>query len=128
MNPYSLKHSLVLAALILGVSLGFTGLEAANVVSSDFADRGRGVALGLVLIIYGSAAPKYLPPITRIEDAARKQSVQRFAGWTFVIAGIGYSLAFLVLPLDIAAYGAVGCGVAGLLIVAARCISARTIP
>lgn len=46
-----------------------------------------------------------LPPAKERCTTSRKQVLQRFAGWIFVIMGLGYVLAWLVLPVEQAGNG-----------------------
>lgn len=126
MNVMGLKGSLTLAIGVIAISAALAGMEALGLISGAIAERGVGAVLGLLVIAYGNAMPKILAPMDN-GDPARKQALQRFAGWTLVIGGIGYVLAFLFLPLEYAAYGAVACGVTALGIVFARCLMLRTI-
>ena len=84
-------------------------------------ERAQGVMVGLVLAVCANLVPKTLEPLstTRCEPS-RKQALQRFAGWTLVLAGLGYSIAWLVLPLDQARIPAMSIVASGLLLVLAR--------
>ncbi|MFQ5527557.1 MAG: hypothetical protein ACE5GX_15005 [Thermoanaerobaculia bacterium] len=80
-----------------------------------------GVAMGLVLVIFANAAPKTLEPWAEARcGPAKSQAVQRFAGWTLVLAGLGYSLAWLTLPIDRVNARAMLIVVAGVLLVAGK--------
>jgi hypothetical protein len=37
-----------------------------------------------------------------LDNIARQQAFLRFAGWTWVCGGLGFSIAWLVLPIDAA--------------------------
>ncbi|NHK28390.1 hypothetical protein FF098_010780 [Parvularcula flava] len=127
MNIMGVKGALVMGGLIIGISAGLAGLEALGIVGGAVAERAMGAVLGVVLILYGNIIPKLITPLAGLCDAGRKQALQRFAGWTFVLGGIGYALAWLVVPIDYAAYAAVACGVVAIGIVIARCLMLRTI-
>ena len=47
---------------------------------------------------------RMLPPASSMPgDGARVQAFQRLAGWTWVLGGLGYTAAWLALPIDVAA-------------------------
>ncbi len=49
---------------------------------------------GLFVAFMGNALPKTLTPLSRLQcDPGRVQAFQRFAGWTWVLAGVGYAIA-----------------------------------
>ncbi len=84
-----------------------------------------GVILGLVLVIVGNFMPKNVEPSSeeRCEPSAA-QALQRFAGWTFVLAGVAYSLVWLVFPLRHASLVSTLTLAAAVLLVAARLLRA----
>jgi len=127
MNIMGVKGSLILAGGIIAISATLAGLQGAGVIDGTIAERGIGIVLGLVVILYGNEIPKILVPMDKAGDPARKQALQRFAGWVMVLGGIGYALAFALVPIDYAAYAAVACGVLAIGIVIARCLMLRTI-
>jgi hypothetical protein len=44
-----------------------------------------------------------LPPVSSMQcNGARVQAFQRFAGWTWVLGGLGWATAWLALPIDAA--------------------------
>ncbi len=78
----------------IGDSLGFYDADDKSIASNAF-----GILMGSVLIFMGNYLPKRLPPLDPTEyDLGKVQMLHRFAGWAFVIAGIGYMAAWLVLP------------------------------
>ncbi len=98
-----IRGSAVLAASLLTLTLGFSAAEAAGLLGSaggDVVRRAYGVGVGLVLVIIGNFMPKRLEPmLEKRHSPAAIQSLQRFSGWTFVVAGIGYAGAWLTLPI-----------------------------
>jgi uncharacterized membrane protein len=95
------------AALILAAALGLAFARSRNLIDETLAERLSGAVIGLLLIVTGNAIPK-----TRDRHAekncspSRTQSLQRFAGWTFVLGGLGYTIAWLAAPIAYA--GTVG--------------------
>jgi len=84
--------------LVLAVALGASIAETLALFSlpaGEIPKRASGVILGTVFAVYANFIPKAVAP-------AAKQALLRFAGWAFVLAGLGYALSWLVLPLAIA--------------------------
>jgi len=98
-----IRGAVVLAAGLLIVSLGFKAGDAAGLLGAngdEMTVRAFGVAMGLVLAVLGNAIPKRIEPLLAKHYAPGElQSVQRFAGWTFVIAGLGYAAVSLFMPI-----------------------------
>ena len=97
-----IRRSLFFAGLLLALPLLFTiggSFELYDTKDKTFASQATGLMMGSVLIFMGNYLPKRLPQLDREKfDPVRVQSLQRFAGWAFVVAGIGYIGAWLVLP------------------------------
>jgi hypothetical protein len=71
--------------------------------ASEFARRGTMVVLGVFLASIGNAIPKTLTPLAALHcDAPRVQAFQRFTGWTWVLTGLGFAVAWIVLPVALA--------------------------
>jgi hypothetical protein len=87
------------------------------------------VLFGVVLIYYANAAPKMLAPLSkrRCEPAA-VQSIQRFSGWTLVLAGLAYCIIWLGAPLEVATVASTLAVASGLAIVLTRCLVLRLWP
>lgn len=82
--------------LKLAASLGMMG-------DADVARRSSMAFLGLFLAFLGNSMPKTLTPLSALRcDAAKVQAMQRLSGWTWVLAGLAYALAWLTLPLELA--------------------------
>jgi hypothetical protein len=96
--------SVVCAALILAVSLGATVAVALGAL--DRADRAKPLTMALAgafLMFIGNSIPKVLTPLSRLQcDPARVQAFQRLSGWTWVLAGCGLLVSWLVLPASVA--------------------------
>jgi len=76
-----------------------------------------------MVVLYSNAIPKFLPPRGRGNvPSAADQATRRFAGWSMVLGGIGYMLAWLFAPLDSAALFGGGVLAAALLIAIVRCL------
>jgi len=91
--------SIIAAGLIIATAMGLKLLANLTTLDLSLVERFWGVTMGAVLIVMGNMMPKILSPLTHQHCAHRKaQSVQRFAGWSFVLAGLAYAAAWLVLP------------------------------
>ncbi len=78
-------------------------------------------AIGLVVVYFANLAPKTLEPLSESCEPSRVQALQRFCGRSLVLGGFGYSLAWLVVPIDYAAITSMAILGTGVLLVAARC-------
>ena len=109
-------------ALALAIKLA----DALGVHDNAMLQRAFGVGMGGVLLVMGNAIPKVLAPLTAKQcTPSRTQTQQRFAGWTFVLAGIGYATAWIFLPQARAGDAAIGIGVLALCVVALRVVRTR---
>ena len=69
---------------------------------ADLPRRTMMAILGAFLVFTGNAIPKTLTPLSALRDAGRVQAFQRFAGWTWVLAGMALAMAWLILPVNLA--------------------------
>lgn len=94
--------------LLTGLVFGVLMLSSAYVlkhagVDRDLPMRVTMVLLGLYYVVSGNALPRrFTARAAQRPNAARIQAGQRFAGWTFVLAGLAFALAWIVLPKDVA--------------------------
>lgn len=117
----SMRSALIFAGLILAFSLGLTLAVSSDWIGSSTMQRAQGVMAGLVLVIFANLVPKTLEPLSSTQcEPSRKQSLQRFTGWTLVLAGLGYSIAWLTFPIEQARIPAMGIVATGILLVAVR--------
>ncbi len=117
----TIRSSLLLAAAILAIAFSLKLAVGADLIEPGAQKRAVGVVMGIVLVLYSNAVPKTLEPLSvqRCEPS-KKQALQRFTGWTLVIAGVGYALAWLFLPLDLARVVAMTTVAIGVFLVLAR--------
>ena len=94
----------VFGGLMMIIPLAVTLAHAYGVV--DDPDSGRRmtmIILGAYLVVTGNALPKQFATASSMQcDGARVQAFQRFAGWTWVLCGLGFATAWLALPIDAA--------------------------
>lgn len=124
MKAYPIGRALAGAAFILAVSatLRWASPEYLDIETGR---RLTGVLLGLVVVVYANAIPKSLVALARLRCApAREQAARRFAAWSLVLGGLGYSAAALVAPLE--AMHLIGGAILAAALVAAilRCVRA----
>lgn len=100
----SIQGGIVFAGLIMLTSLvGALATARGALHDADFARRASMVVVGMFFAATGNAMPKMLTPLSRMRcDPARVQTFQRLSGWIWVLAGLGYALAWIVLPLPLA--------------------------
>ena len=101
----SLTGAIVVGGLMIVIPLAVTLAHAYGVV--DDPDSGRRmtmIILGAYLVVTGNAIPKQLATASSTRcTGARAQAFLRFAGWTWVLCGLGFTIAWLALPVDAAA-------------------------
>lgn len=100
----SIVSATIFAGMIMIVSLSAKLATALGLLdNSDFSHRATMVFLGMFFVVTGNSMPKTLTPLSALRcDASKVQTFQRFAGWMWVLTGLGFSLAWLVLPLGLA--------------------------
>ena len=97
----TLRTGLTGAGVLMAASLGLAISHALEATSAATSDRVMGVVLGLMLVVLGNGMPKALEPLSRMRcDPARVQSLQRFSGWAFVLAGLAYALSHILSSSD----------------------------
>lgn len=104
---------------IVGAMLAFGITKKTGILDPDVARRGAATMLGLMLVVTGNYIPKL--HLFRPESVQSGSSaVDRFAGWTFVGAGLAFVAIWLCAPIDKAMLASPMIGVAGFLLVLAR--------
>ena len=92
----------VFGALMMGIPLALTLARSYGVVDDpDLGRRSTGVLTGAFLVMLGNIMPKTLPSLSSMQcNGARQQAFQRFAGWTWVLCGLGSAIGWLALSID----------------------------
>ena len=101
----SVTGAVVFGALMMIIPLALTLAHAYGLVDDPDSGMQRTtmVILGAYLAVTGNAMPRMLPPTSSMPcGGARVQAFQRQAGWTWVLCGLGYAMAWLALPIDAA--------------------------
>lgn len=122
-----IPSAIVFAALMMTLALGAKLANTLGVLGDhDFAQRGLMVILGFFLMFTGNAIPKTLAPLASLQcDPAKVQAFQRLAGWTWVLTGLGYAMAWLLMPIDAAQPTSLVLLVCGMLAIAAQIVRLR---
>jgi hypothetical protein len=123
----AVRRGIVFAALIMATALGARLAYALGAIAdADLSRRWPMVLIGVYFVFTGNALPKTLTPLTALRcDPARVQTVQRWAGWTWVLSGLTVAGAWLTLPLDLANALSVAAIGGGVLVVLATIVSVR---
>lgn len=118
----SLRSGVAFGSLILVCSLGAKLLAALGAMGSEeISHRVSMAILGVLVAFGGNGLPKMLTPLAELRcDPARVQALQRRAGWTFVLSGLAFSVAWLVLPIAAAEPVSLCLLLGGTLLVAAQ--------
>ena len=120
-------QAIVFGGLMLAIPLGLAAVSRlAAPERTDISHRAVMAILGAFFVATGNAFPKTLTPLAALRcDAAGVQAFQRFAGWTWVLMGLVFGAAWIVLPTSIADPVSTVALFAGMLIIAARVIRLR---
>jgi hypothetical protein len=126
----SISGGVVFAGLILVCSLALKlAMSFGAVDDPDLSQRITNAIMGAFFVFTGNALPKMLTPLSSLRcDAARVQRFQRFAGWTWVLAGLGFAYVWLVLPVNVAEPVSVLLLMGAVLIIGTQCIRLRRAP
>ena len=100
----AIRRAIVFSGLIIGFSLAAKLATALGAFDGpDVSRRVTMVMMGAFFVFTGNALPKTLTPLSALQcSGAKNQAFQRFAGWTWVLTGLAFAIAWLVLPLDLA--------------------------
>lgn len=117
----SIRSALAGAAVLLGMALALAFANRMDWLGDEGSRRASGVFAGVLLVIIGNSIPKQLDPLSRKDcEPTCKQRLQRFAGWTLVLAGLGYAVSWLLAPPEIARGVSLSLGAASVLLVGGR--------
>lgn len=91
-----LAGALLMAAAVLAISYA----RSQGLIEDNLAHRLRGVIIGVFLVITGNAIPKTRGLYGKENcEPSTRQSFRRYAGWIFVLAGLGYTISWLAVPI-----------------------------
>jgi hypothetical protein len=123
----SIRRGVVFAGLMLVMVLGLKLATAAGlIVDADVSRRATMIVTAAFFVFTGNAMPKTLTPLASLQcDGAKIQAFQRFAGWTWVLSGLAFGIAWLVLPIDLAKPVSLVLLMTGMLLVAGQMVRLR---
>ena len=91
------------AGALITTALVLNNLTANGHIDGEFSKRAMQALIGLLLVVTGNVLPKKLEPLSEARcDPSKEQTMKRFAGKTFVVAGLGYTFAWLFVPIQYA--------------------------
>src|SRR5471030_2671395 len=94
-----LMWALLCAALLLALPL-LAKLLPPTYAASWLGQRLLGIMMGVVVMLYANVVPKALRSLSHLQcNPATEQSIRRFGGWSLVLGGLGYVLAWLFAPI-----------------------------
>ncbi|MBV9883127.1 MAG: hypothetical protein JO276_08975 [Sphingomonadaceae bacterium] len=121
-----LADGLVAASLLIGFALAAVAGRRLGVADPELPPRIMGVLTGLVIAGYGNVIPRrlvrYDPDSAR---PARRQAALRFAGWTFVVAGLANALVWAFAPSANVALWSMLPIIAAVALVLLRCLRSK---
>ena len=124
----AIGSSLRIAALLLLSSTALSMLTP-TYLSQDMVHRLFMALMGCIVVAYANVIPKVLTPLTRVHcSPAQDQAMRRYAGWSLVLGGMGYTLAALFAPISLATDFACASLATSLLLVVLRCVWAISGP
>ena len=100
---HPIRRALSVAALYLLTALILDQLRLHQVIGAEAVQRLMGLLMGTVVILSANLIPKRLVPLARLScDPAREQALRRVCGRVLVLGGLGYTLAFVLAPIQVA--------------------------
>ena len=100
---HEILFAIILASLLLLGAMIATVAKQLELLDADTIKRIIGINTGLMLIVLGNYMPKKNQSTASQCGCSSKSSssaIQRFMGWTFVLGGLLYTLAWITLDLD----------------------------
>jgi hypothetical protein len=124
-DKVEIRYAVIVASALVVLALGVKVAQAAAWLGPDEGRLGArmvGISGGFVMAYFGNRIPKILERFNPAIDAARRQAFQRYAGWVFVLAGLGSALTWAVLPVESAKLWGTIIIAGGLTLVVARLV------
>jgi hypothetical protein len=123
----SVDGAVTFAGLIMIIPLAVTLAHTYGLVDDpDSGQRMTMIILGAYLVVTGNALPKTFATASPMPcDRARVQAFQRFAGWTWVLCGLGFATAWLALPIGAAPLVSTGLVATAMIVTIVRLVRLR---
>lgn len=127
----SLRLAISYAALMLALVEALAIARAVGLIAKGdeaFALRFLGMAGGLVILAFGNMLPKRAGCVDpAAPDAARRQKLQRYSAWVFVLAGLANTAIWALAPIKQAALWSMVPVAGGLALIALRISWSRSV-
>jgi hypothetical protein len=127
----TLRLSVSYAAITLAVAEALAIARAIGAIAPDdesYALRALGIFCGLVIVFYGNMVPKKGACVDPASpDAGRRQALQRYSGWVFVLAGLANTLIWVLAPIKQAALWSMVPLAIGVLLIVLRLASFKSV-
>jgi hypothetical protein len=121
MRTRQIMPALVTAAFMLAVAAGLKYAQGMELIGREGATRAFQVMIGISLAVYGNFIPKDIAATRMACAASRFQSLVRFGGWAFALAGLGYAGLWAFAPVAIANVAAMPIVMAATIVTAGYC-------
>lgn len=115
------------AAILLLISLALAFADSQDWVGTGMPDRVVGIMIGITVAVFANPVAKRLPgtPASGVKRAGHA-AFQRFFGLVMVLAGVGYALVWVFVPVGLAPWAAVSVMMLGLVVILTRWAFAGT--
>lgn len=97
-----ISFALTVAGFMLAAAPALKYLNAHDLIGAHVRIRTFQVLLGLTLAVYGNFLPKNANRVAAEACVSRRQSLLRFGGWSFALAGVTYSALWAFAPFSVA--------------------------
>jgi hypothetical protein len=97
-----ISFALVVAGFMLAAAPALKYLSAHDLIGAQVRIRAFQVLVGLILAIYGNFLPKDAGRAGGEACVSRHQSLLRFGGWSFTLAGASYAALWALAPFSVA--------------------------
>ncbi|HEY5412078.1 MAG TPA: hypothetical protein VIJ94_15255, partial [Caulobacteraceae bacterium] len=103
----AISFAMAFASLVIAIPLAARLADALGLIDPSLADaiatRWTNVVAGGYFVLRGNRLPKILTPLSDLRCApATMLTLQRGAGWIFILAGLAYAVLWLALPVRLA--------------------------
>ena len=122
-----LRSGVVFGTLMLAIPLSFKLAHALGAVNdAELSQRLTMATFGGFFMFVGNMTPKMLAPLVGLQcDGARMQAWQRFTGWTWMLTGLAFAIAWLALPPAVAKPVSMALLIGGVLLAMIRAVQMR---
>ena len=94
MKP-AIKFALAATGVLFAVSIAATVAHKTGYIDQDMTTRILMVSLGVFMVAQSSRSPK-----DDLKRTARGIAIQRFTGWAMTLAGLAWTVIWVLVPVD----------------------------